>query len=66
MNRNHAFTQDTTLREIVHVPVGGTALRVVRTNEFGVSDLKIGGVMVAIPQTAATMGDSIDLRLFTK
>jgi lysophospholipase L1-like esterase len=57
VNTNGAFAEDTTLREIVHVSVGGTALRVVLTNEFGVSDLKIGSVTVAIPQAVrATSG----------
>lgn len=48
-NTKAAFAEDTTIREIVHVSVGGSAVRVVLTNEFGTSDLKISGVSVAIP-----------------
>jgi len=48
-NTRAAFAEDTTLREIVHVSVGGSAVRVVLSNEFGTSDLKIGAVAVALP-----------------
>jgi lysophospholipase L1-like esterase len=48
-NSKGAFAKDTTLRQIVHVSVGGSAVRLVLSNEFGTSDLKIGGVSVARP-----------------
>ena len=50
-------TQDMTVREIVHVSIGGPLTRVVLTNEFGTQPLRIGGVHIA---NAAT-NDSISL-----
>jgi lysophospholipase L1-like esterase len=41
---------DTTLREIVHVTLGGPILRVVFTNEFGTDPLTIAAAHVAISQ----------------
>jgi lysophospholipase L1-like esterase len=50
-NPNHDFAQDTTLRQIVHVSLGGTRVRVVLTNELGTESLTIGGATVALPAT---------------
>jgi len=50
-------TTDTTLREIVHVSIGGPELRVIFTNEFGTDPLTIGAAHVAISQG----GSSINL-----
>jgi len=41
-------SNDMTLREIVHVSLGGPMLRVVLTNEFGTEPLVIGAVHVAM------------------
>ncbi len=41
------FVQDRTLREIVHVSIGGPALRLVLSNEFGTGPLTIGAVQAA-------------------
>jgi len=41
---------DTTIREVVHVSLGGPVLRVVFTNEFGTEPLIIGAAHVAISQ----------------
>jgi lysophospholipase L1-like esterase len=41
---------DTTLREIVHVSLGGPMVRVVFTNEFGTEPLLIGAAHVAVSQ----------------
>ena len=41
-------TADTTLREIVHVSMGGPLVRIVLTNEFGTEPLTIGAVHVAL------------------
>ena len=41
------FVQDRTLREIVHVSIGGPALRIVLSNEFGTDPLTIGAAQVA-------------------
>jgi len=48
---------DTTLREIVHISIGGPQLRVIFTNEFGADPLTIGAAHVAISQG----GSSINL-----
>lgn len=39
---------DTTFREIVHVSIGGSAVRVILTNEFGLDSLTIGAANVAL------------------
>jgi lysophospholipase L1-like esterase len=41
---------DTTLREIVHISIGGPQVRVVFTNEFGTEPLTIGAAHVAVSQ----------------
>ena len=38
-----------TLRETVHVSLGGSTVRVILTNEFGKESLNIGGAQVALP-----------------
>ena len=48
-------TADTTLREIVHVSIGGPAVRVVFTNEFGTDPLTIGAAHVAVSQGGSTI-----------
>ncbi len=48
---------DMTLREIVHVSLGGPMVRVVLTNEFGTEPLMIGAVHVAL----AAEGGAISL-----
>lgn len=48
---------DTTLREIVHISLGGPMVRVVFTNEFGTDPLTIGAAHVAVSQG----GSSINL-----
>ena len=47
--------EDVTLREIVHVSVGGSLLRVVLTNEFGTEPLTIGAAHVALAQKAGAI-----------
>ncbi len=49
--------QEMTLREIVHVSIGGPLTRIVLTNEFGTEPLKIGSVHVA----KTTKGDAVSL-----
>ncbi|MEO8737288.1 MAG: SGNH/GDSL hydrolase family protein [Edaphobacter sp.] len=39
---------DTTFREIVHVSIGGPAVRVILTNEFGLAPLTIGAADIAL------------------
>jgi len=47
--------EDTTIREIVHVSLGGPQVRVVFTNEFGTDSLTIGAAHVAVSQGGSTI-----------
>lgn len=47
----------TSYREIVHLSAGGTAVRVVVTNEFGLGPLSIGSAQIAI----STGGSAVDV-----
>ncbi len=38
-----------TVREIVHVSLGGSSVRVILTNEFGKESLTVGGAQIALP-----------------
>ena len=44
----HYGAADTTFREIVHVSLGGSRIRIVFTNEFGTDSLTIGAAQVAL------------------
>jgi lysophospholipase L1-like esterase len=48
-------SSDMTLREIVHVSIGGPQVRVVFTNEFGTEPLIIGAAHAAISQGGSTI-----------
>ena len=48
-NDHKAFNLPTTLRQVVHVSLGGSTLRVVLTNELGVSSLVIDEAAAALP-----------------
>jgi len=48
-------TDDTTLREIVHVSIGGPQIRIVFTNEFGTDPLVIGAAHVGVSQGGSTI-----------
>jgi lysophospholipase L1-like esterase len=48
-------TADTTLREIVHISIGGPAVRVIFTNEFGTEPLIIGAAHVGVSQGGSTV-----------
>jgi lysophospholipase L1-like esterase len=48
-NQHSDFAADTTLRQIVHLSLGGSTLRVVFTNELGTDALTLGGASVALP-----------------
>ncbi len=63
VNTHHAFTMPTTLRQIVHVSIGGSTLRVTLTNEQGVNSLIIAGASVGLPATGGAIqpGTSVDL-----
>jgi len=47
-NSKGEFAKDTTLRNVVHVSIGGSHLRIVLSNEFGQDDLSIGAVTVGL------------------
>ena len=63
VNTHHAFTMPTTLRQIVHVSLGGSTLRVILTNELGVSSLNIDQAAAALPAVAGAIqpGSSVPL-----
>ena len=46
-------TDGTTLREIVHVSLGGSSVRVTLTNEFGLDPLTIGAAQIALSGSAS-------------
>lgn len=48
-------SSDMTLREIVHVSIGGSQIRVVFTNEFGTEPLTINAAHAAISQGGSTI-----------
>jgi lysophospholipase L1-like esterase len=45
---NKFGASDTTLREIVHISIGGPDVRVILTNEFGLDSLTIGAADIAL------------------
>jgi lysophospholipase L1-like esterase len=52
-------TDGTTLREIVHISIGGPSVRVVLTNEFGLDPLTIGAAQIALSSgTSAISADT--------
>lgn len=59
-NRHNLFAEDTTLRQYVHISLGGSTFRLVLSNEFGTSDLKIGGASVALPAGPPENGQAPD------
>jgi lysophospholipase L1-like esterase len=48
-------TDGTTLREIVHISIGGPSVRVVLTNEFGLDPLTIGAAQIALSSAASAI-----------
>src|ERR1700743_2097335 len=54
-NADSHYSDDTTLREIVHVSIGGPSLRIVLSNAFGTASLKIGGASVALAGTSGAI-----------
>jgi lysophospholipase L1-like esterase len=57
-NPHHTFAQDTTLRQTVHISLGGSKIRITLTNELGIEPLIIGNATVAItaPQNLTFSG----------
>ena len=56
-------TDGTTLREIVHISIGGLSIHVIFTNEFGLDPLTIGAGQVALSSGTSTItaGSSVQL-----
>src|ERR1700682_6451621 len=48
-------TDGTTLREIVHISIGGPSVRVILTNEFGLEPLSIGAAQIAVSSGASAI-----------
>jgi len=48
-------TNGTTLREIVHISIGGPSVRVILTNEFGLDPLTIGAAQIALSSGTSTI-----------
>jgi lysophospholipase L1-like esterase len=49
INQNNQFgATDTTCREIVHISLGGSTVRIVLSNEFGLDPLTIGAAHIAL------------------
>lgn len=63
-NSNSRFSEDTMLREIVHVSLGGSSIRIVLSNAFGTDTLKIGGANVAVAGTGGSIKGSSAPALF--
>src|SRR5579875_2523593 len=62
---NSNFSEDTTLREIVHVSIGGSSVRIVLSNAFGTDTLKIGGANVALVAEGSNIKGSAVPALFS-
>jgi lysophospholipase L1-like esterase len=58
-NSNSRFSEDTTLREFVHVSLGGSSVRIVLSNAFGTDTLKIGGGNVALAAGGTQKGSAV-------
>jgi lysophospholipase L1-like esterase len=63
-NSNSRFSEDTTLREIVHVSIGGSSVRIVLSNAFGTDTLKIGGANLALVRSASSIKAAAPPALF--
>ena len=48
-------TDGTTLREIVHISIGGPSVRVILTNEFGLDPLTISAAQIALSSGTSTI-----------
>ncbi len=63
-NSNSRFSDDTTIREIVHVSIGGSSVRIVLSNAFGTDTLKIGGASIGLPGTGGAINGASVPALF--
>ncbi len=56
-------TDGTTLREIVHISLGGPSVRAIFTNEFGLDPLTIGAAQIALSTEASAITPATALPL---
>jgi lysophospholipase L1-like esterase len=56
-------TDGTTLREIVHISLGGPSVRAILTNEFGLDPLTIGAAQIALSTEASAITPASTLPL---
>ena len=56
-------TDGTTLREIVHISLGGSSVRAIFTNEFGLDPLTIGAAQIALSTEASSISPASSLPL---
>ncbi len=54
-NNTGELAADSTFREIVHVSLGGSSVRIVISNEFGAESLTLGGAQVALSTGSGTV-----------
>src|SRR6201999_779887 len=47
-NTSNDYEHDTTLREIVHISIGGSSVRITLSNELGTGELRIGGATIGL------------------
>lgn len=58
--QTNAGFHDQTLRQTVHVSVGGESVTVRLSNEFGTTPLSVGAAHVALPQSGSTITPATD------
>lgn len=63
-NTDSHLSDDTTLREIVHVSIGGSSVRIVLTNAFGATTLNVGGANIALAATGGAIKGTAAPALF--
>jgi lysophospholipase L1-like esterase len=51
---------DSTLRQVIHVSLGGTQIRVRVSNEFGTAPLALGAAHIALPRSGAAIQPETD------
>jgi lysophospholipase L1-like esterase len=54
LSRLKIGAEDVTLREVVHTSIGGSAIRIVLSNDFGAESLKVGEAQVALSSGKAS------------
>lgn len=63
-NVANLFSSDTTLREVVHVSLAGSTLRIALSNELGTESLRIGGVTIGLSGGSGSVDQEITTLTF--